>query len=297
MKKILYFVILVMTLAACGQSYDQKRRLTKAERRQQDSIDSASLKIGVLPTLDCLPLFIAQDDSLFKAVGVTVHLKPFTAQLDCDTALIRGRVEGTITDLVRAERLRHAGIALEYPIATNTYWQLLSNRTARIHELKQLSDKMVAIAPFSATDRLASIAITLGRPKYDVYKITVNDVLVRLKMLQNNEMDAMLLTEPQATTARLMGSTLLLDSRKQDLHWGVFAFRKSKMDATRRKQLALMIKAYNQAVDSIRRHGLQYYGPIIQKYCKADAQTVKALPKIEFNYAVAPEPADIKRAQ
>lgn len=297
MKKILYFVILVMTLAACGQSYDQKRRLTKAERRQQDSIDSASLKIGVLPTLDCLPLFIAQDDSLFKAAGVTVHLKPFTAQMDCDTALIRGRVEGTITDLVRAERLLHEGIALEYPIATNTYWQLLANRTARIHELKQLSDKMVAIAPFSATDRLASIAITLGRPRYDVYKITVNDVLVRLKMLQNNEMDAMLLTEPQATTARLMGSTLLLDSRKQDLHWGVFAFRKSKMDATRRKQLKLMIKAYNQAVDSITCHGLQHYGAIIQKYCKADIQTVKALPRIEFNYAVPPEPADIKRAQ
>ena len=37
----------------------------------------------------------------------------------------------------------------------------------------------------------------------EVFKVQINDVALRLQMLLNNEMDAMLLTEPQATTARI----------------------------------------------------------------------------------------------
>ena len=40
-------------------------------------------------------------------------------------------------------------------------------------------------------------------------------------MLLNNEMDAMLLTEPQATTARIYKNDVLMDSRDKDMRLGV----------------------------------------------------------------------------
>ena len=50
-------------------------------------------------------------------------------------------------------------MALDYIAQTNAYWQLTSNRIARIRRLNQLSDKMVAMARFSATALLADYAV------------------------------------------------------------------------------------------------------------------------------------------
>ena len=46
---------------------------------------------------------------------------------------------------------------------------------------------MIAITRYSATDYLATLAIDSVHPKYDVYRVQINDVNIRLKMLLNNE--------------------------------------------------------------------------------------------------------------
>jgi NitT/TauT family transport system substrate-binding protein len=218
--------------------------------------------------------------------------------MDCDTALIGGSIEGAITDLVRAERMQAHGTRLQYVAATNTYWQLITNRLARIKELNQLSDKMIAMTRYSATDYLATLAIDSGKPKYDVYRVQINDVVLRLHMLLNNEMDAMLLTEPQATTARIYHNPVLMDSRDKNIHFGVLAFTATSLKDKRRKaQLKTFIAAYNMACDSLNKNGLQHYSKLIQEYCAADDKTIKALPKMKFEHAAPPRNKDINRAK
>ena len=131
------------------------RRLSREQQIEAARQDSAALKIATVPTMDCLPLFIAAEDSLFQKAGVDVRLKRFGSQTDGDTLLRSKRAEGIVTDLVKAERLRRQGIALNFVTSTGASWQFISNRIARVTELKQLSDKMVAIAPYSATQMLA----------------------------------------------------------------------------------------------------------------------------------------------
>lgn len=289
-------VLVVVSLVACGggNSYEERRRMGKVERARLDSINRAAFKVAVMPTLDCLPLFVAREAGIFDTLGVSVRLRMFRAQMDCDTAVIGGSVEGTVTDLVRAERLQRQGISLRYPIATDAYWQLITNRLARIKELKQLSDKMIAITRYSATEALATMAIDSVKPKYDVYRVQINDLDVRLHMLLNNEMDAMLLPEPQATTARTMGHPVLMDSRDKQLRFGVFAFRSRELTQPRRRdQLNSFIKGYNMAVDSINKNGLQHYAALVGKYCNANEKTLKALPALRFRHATAPRERDI----
>lgn len=293
---LVVLVLVVVSLTACGggNSYEERRRMGKVERARLDSINKAAFKVAVLPTLDCLPLFVAREAGIFDTLGVSVRLRMFRAQMDCDTAVIGGSVEGTVTDLVRAERLQRQGISLRYPIATDAYWQLITNRLARIKELKQLSDKMIAITRYSATEALATMAIDSVKPKYDVYRVQINDLDVRLHMLLNNEMDAMLLPEPQATTARTMGHPVLMDSRDKQLRFGVFAFRSRELTQPRRRdQLNRFIKGYNMAVDSINKNGLQHYAALVGKYCNANEKTLKALPVLRFRHAAAPRERDI----
>lgn len=301
LTSISYLSILLLfsfILGACHKSYDEKKREEKASREELQREDSLALKIATVPTLDCLPLFIGVEDSLFTRNGVDVHLKQRGAQIDCDTLVYGKHVEGFVSDLIRTERLKRKGVALRYITATNSYWQLYTNRLARIKELKQLSDKMIAMTRFSVTDYLADYAIDSAKPKYDVYKIQINDPRTRIKMILNNEMDAALFTEPQATTARIHGNPMLMDSRDKNVHMGVIAFREKELaDKRRQQQLKIFIKVYNMAVDSINKHGFQYYASVITKYMGADGKTIKALPQMKFSHVAPPRMHDIAVAK
>lgn len=299
-RPLLYSMMLAVavSVASCGKSYEEKQELSRRERRELARRDSAALKIATTPTMDCLPLFIAVDDSLFQRAGVDVRLRARTSQIDGDTLAEGGHVEGLVTDLIRAERLQKRGTPLRYVAATNAYWQVVANRQARVRELRQMSDKMMAITRYSATDYLADLAVDSAKPKYDVYRIQVNDVGVRLKMLLNNEMDAILATEPQATTARLFEHPVLMDSRQKDLRLGVIAFReKALASKERQRQLDVFVNVYNKVCDSINRMGVAHYGAIIKKYMHADDRTVKALPRLHYAHAAAPRAQDVERAR
>lgn len=297
-KYIVFFLLAAVIMTGCGQSYEEKQRLSRAEQARLHREDSLALKIGVMPTLDCLPIYVAKDYGLFDSTKADIRLKPFKAQIDCDAALMKGAIEGCITDIVRGQWMKGKGTALDYVAATNTYWQLVSNRLARIRRINQMNDKMIAMARFSATALLADYAVDSAKLKSeDVFKVQINDVNLRLQMLMNNEMDAVLLPEPQATTARLYKNPVLMDSRDKDMWLGVIAFRKKDMkDERRKQQLDVFMKGYNAACDSINKNGLKHYARTIEKYCGTDEKTVNALHKIKFRHAEAPRQKDIETA-
>ena len=292
----------LLLLMACGKSYEETKREAAENRREAMRKDSAALKVAVLPTLDCLPLYVAEYYQLFDTINGGVRLKRFMAQMDCDTAMERSRVEGTVTDLVRAIRMQQRGTKLRYVTVTNAYWQLITNRNARIHQLKQLDDKMVAMTRFSFTDMLTDRVVDSVKLKQErVFKVQINDVNVRMQMLQNNEMDALWMTEPQASMARLMKHPVIFDSRTTKIQPGVLAFREKEMrHPERSKQLQLFVKAYNQACDSINRNGFKRYRDIIVKECKVRKEWVDSLPDVKQNpyvYMQGPRQEDVARIE
>lgn len=299
MKRILYIVLAIVLLASCSESYEEKQRISRAERARLAREDSAALKIGVLPTMDCLPLYVAKERRLFDTLGVDIRLKPFNSQIDCDAALLKGQLEGTVTDLVKTEGMKKKGTPLRYATATQARWQFVANRLSRITEMKQLTDKMVAMARFSATHLLAELCVDSAHLKRDdVFLIQINDPNICLKMLQNNELDAMLLPEPQATSARIWKNPVLFDTENRDIRLGVIAFREKVLTGKERKrQYAAFLKGYNAAVDSINKYGISAYAPLVKQYMKVDDQTIRQLPKIKYTHIAAPREKDIARAQ
>lgn len=273
----------IALVVACGQSYETKQRMTRAERAKLKTADSLALKVGVMPTLDCMPLFVAKERRLFDTLGVDVRLRMRKAQMDIDTALIGGSVEGAVSDSVRVARMRSRGTALTEVGTTNTSWQLVGNRSARLKEVKQLGDKMVAMTRYSATDFLTDHVLTGVKTTATVYRVQINDVPLRLQMLLNNEMDALWLPEPQATTAREHGHTVLWDTEKHNLWLGRVVFRdKALGDARVKKQIDVFKQAYNMACDSLNQRGVSAYADLLIKYCQTDQKTLDALPKVKF---------------
>ena len=284
---------------ACGQSYEETKRLSRLERQRQMREDSAALKIAIMPTLDCLPMLVARQYNLYDSLGADIRLKFYSAHIDCDTALLNDRVEGTVTDLVRAERMMMRGKKLIYCTATDAYWLLVSNRNSRVKDLKQMDDKMMAMTRYSVTDMLGDYAIDSVKLDGErVYRVQINDVRVRLQMLHNNEMDAMLLTEPQASEALAAKHKLLMDSRKIDWKMGAVVFRDIiKGDSARERQYDVFVKAYNMACDSINKYGVARYGDLVTKYCQVKASTVDSIKNYRFSHVAQPREKDIETAR
>lgn len=299
MRRLFLIVAIISLIVGCGQSYEETKRLNQAQRLKLFREDSAALKVAVMPTLDCLPVFVAKERQLFDT-AVDIRLKQFTAQMDCDTALMRNRVEGSVSDLVRAERMMKSGVPIKYWASTNAYWLLISNRQQRINDLKHLDDKMVAMTRYSVTDLLSDMVVDSAKLKPErVFRIQINDVNVRLKMLENNEMDALLVTEPYATQAILAKNKVLFDTRKSDMQMGVFVFRTEGLDdKNRQHQMKVFQEGYNEACDSINKYGVRNYRDVIRKYCVVTEQTLKNLPDtLKFQHAAPPRQVDIERAQ
>ena len=264
-----FFLLMV---GACGGKSEEQARL------EAQQADSAALKIAVLPTLDCLPLFVAQQLGMDEAFGLDLRLVPFTAQMDQDTALLRGRVEGMFTDIVRARRMESiAHKPLYVSCETSLYWQLLSAKTARIKQMKQLDDKMVAMTRHSATDSLTQLMIDSAKLQSTrVYRIQVNDVSVRYDMLTSGNIDAAWLPQPWAAMARKKGAVTLIPEAGR--HSGVLVFADSVMaDTMRRRQVLLLERVYKQAVDTINGRGLDSFSELLATYCHVDPKHVSNL--------------------
>jgi NitT/TauT family transport system substrate-binding protein len=295
MKKLLWIIVTICLVVGCSESYEETKRITRAQRLKAMREDSAALKVAVLPTLDCLPIYLAKEHQMFDT-AVDIRLKLFTAQMDIDTALVNNRVEVGVSDLVRIERLKKQGDSLRYLTSTNAYWQLVTNRNARIKQLKQLEDKMVAMTRYSVTDMLADQATDSAKLDKDhVFKVQVNDVFVRMQMLQNNIMDALCFTEPQATMARQMKHQVVLDTRSLGWQMGVMAFNEKEMRRqARSKQLTLFVDAYNHACDSINKYGVLHYRSLIKERCRMKNEQIDELPKdMKYPHAKGPRQQDI----
>lgn len=296
MKRINYLLILaVLTFVSCGKSDKELQAERQAQKLAEREAYQKAYKIAVMPTMDCLPAYLLKDSLLYDTAKVDIRLCRFNAQMDCDTAMIGGSVQAAFSDLVRTERLKHRNkVLMHYLTDTNLNWQLIADKDSKLKQLSDLSDKIVAMTRFSGTDLLTDMAVKKAKPKYQVFRVQVNDVLVRLAMLQNHEIDAYWFAEPQITKALAADNNSLFNSEDAGVHLGVVAI----MDKVRRQdEEAAFAEAYDKAVEQINKNGVKYYSALIQKYMKVDESVVRALPDIKYMKIGPPRKADLLMAR
>lgn len=296
MKRINYLLILaVLTFVSCGKSDKELQAERQAQKVAEREAYQKAYKIAVMPTMDCLPAYLLKDSLLYDTAKVDIRLCRFNAQMDCDTAMIGGSVQAAFSDLVRTERLKHRNkVLMHYLTDTNLNWQLIADKDSKLKQLSDLSDKIVAMTRFSGTDLLTDMAVKKAKPKYQVFRVQVNDVLVRLAMLQNHEIDAYWFSEPQITKALSADNNSLFNSEDAGVHLGVVAI----MDKVRRQdEEAAFAEAYDKAVEQINKNGVKYYSALIQKYMKVDESVVRALPDIKYTKIGPPRKADLLMAR
>lgn len=274
MKKYISIILattLLFVIFSCSGDKTVEKKKSQEELAKERQQDSLALKVGVEQTIDCLPAFVAKDEGIFDSLGVDVRLRHYTSMLDCNRSLLRGEIQGAFTDTKRMDYLlKNNSFASKSVMPTSIQWKLVANHKSRLFKLSQFIDKMIAMTRHSATDYLCDRMVdSIKLSSERIYRIQINNVDLRLKMLLNNEIDAAWLPEPQASVAIAHGNNVLMQSGRKGEQLGTLSFsEKALSDKRRKQQVDTFVKAYEIAKDKIEKGGSRYYSDLIARYYK-----------------------------
>ena len=189
----------------------------------------------------------------------------YASQTDCDTAVANKSADAMISDIVRVRFWeKEFKQKLNYATWTNTNYMLISSKKARVKDLSQMTDKLMAVTRYSVTDMLADSAmIKAGKGQEEMFKVQINNQETRLNMLIENKMDAAFLQHPFAAEALARGGSMLMQGGTSNS--GVLVFNNTDSAIVTK-----IISAYDMGCDSLNKNGIMHYAPVIEKYMHKD---------------------------
>lgn len=269
--------LFVAAILACGAFAYHRYKMTKTAliAKTEVAADSLSLNIICSPTLESLPLYYAVESGIAERLGLPLAIKTEKSQLVIDSLFRYAKLcDAAVLDSYRIEHYKAQKCPLEATVlfTLDGRWGLVASSQLRISETSQMKKRIVADARFSTSAHCLENSLRGTDVKMtSLYIAQINDYDLRLSMLENAQVDASLLPEPYLAQALDRGhhnlwvgdsiSSLLLCERK-----GI------ESNELKRKQIELLKKAYNEAVNEINAGGVQ-----------------KAKATLEKHYALKPE--------
>ena len=180
--------------------------------------EAITIRVGVLPILDSLPMFVAEENGYFKDQGIVVELITVSSAPERDQLMQAGQIDGMVNELVstiyynQEDReiviLRFARVATkESPL-----FRILAAETSDIQSPQDLIGVPIGISEGTVieytTDRMLTNA---GLEQDQIAKIAVPKISDRFALLEANELMAANLPEPLASLAIQGGAKLVID--------------------------------------------------------------------------------------
>lgn len=265
------------------------------------SAGAATIRFGVLPVLDTLPLQVAAREGLFAARGLDVELVSFTSALERDTAMQAGRLDGYFGDLVATLLLVKAGaplrvvsIAYESRPDRRMFGLVTSPRKADL-TVAALSGESVSISRSTIIELLLQrMETAYAIPAGAMVPLEVKKIPIRMQMLLAGEIDLALLPEPLLTLAESKGGTVLATDQRLNMPLTVLclADRLAADPAIRNK----FLEAYREALKRIAAGSEKYRG-LMAETARIPAELKESFPVYRYPDPRLPTSQEIEDVQ
>ncbi len=205
----------------------------------QSSQEPTTLKMAVLPIMDALPMYVAQEQGYFADENVTVEFVPVTSAPDRDQLIKAGQADGMINEVVstmfyneeatEVVIVRFARRAMpDYP-----HFYILASAQSGITSLEELKGQEIGISEGTVieytTDRLLERS---GFAPDEINTVAVPRIPDRLALLGSGELPAANMPDPLAALVVQQGGRIIIDdSSYPEYGHSVIAFRKEVVDA------------------------------------------------------------------
>ena len=257
-------------------------------------VRAETLKMGILPVLDTLPLQVGVREGLFKAHGLDVELVPFQSAMERDTAMQSGRLDGYFGDLVATVLLIQRGVHMRIATvswATSLGQPMFALLAAPGQDLAEGTLK-TGISRATIIEYLLDSMRELPQAKDLLLDpVVVKKIPIRLQMLLANQIGAALLPEPLATLAETKGAEVLVTDEELGMPLTVLCLHDS-----RKALIPAFLRAYDAAVKRINLNR-NAYRPLMVETCRIPKALAEEFPVYAYPLPRLPSREEMDRVQ
>jgi NitT/TauT family transport system substrate-binding protein len=228
LAKWLAVLVLVAILSACGAP-------APAAPEQRPA---ATLKIAVLPIIDTLPMYVAQQEGLFAKHNLKVEFIPVASAPERDQLLSAGQADGTINETLAVMLFNKSAIQMQVvryalrPTPGFGHFFILASGQSGITSPAQLKGVEIGVSQGTVieyvTERLLQAE---GFTPDEIKTIAVPKIPDRMSLLASGQLKAGVLPDPLASLAVVQGAQAVLDdSAHPEYGFSVISFRKQVID-------------------------------------------------------------------
>jgi NitT/TauT family transport system substrate-binding protein len=257
----------------------------------------ADLRVGLMPAYNSIPLVVAEKKGLFEEEGVHVELLPFSSQLNRETALQTGAIDGTVSDMINAIQAWSRGFGARVASASEGNFSLLSSPRSTVRTLDDWKRRAPArirtgllesSIVFYLTENMLTAA---GADTTSVELVPILQLPARLEMLVAGQIEAATLPEPLATVAEERGAHRLADTEALGPTPGVLLFTR-KAVAEKSREISAFYRAYDRAVREVNDNPEVYREAIVER-CEFPPAVTRLMKMPRFHLSFVPAPADV----
>lgn len=234
-RKIAFtFLSLLLLLSACTP-----QAVAPDEEVVNNPSSGKPLKIAVLPIIDTLPMYVAQQEGLFAKHGVGVEFVPVASAPERDQLLAAGGADGTINETLavmlfnkEAPQMQVVRYALR-PTEDNGHFFIIASPKSGISYTDELKGVEIGVSQGTVieyvTDRLLQAE---GFTADELKTIAVPKISDRMALLASGELQAGVMPDPLAALVVGQGGKIVIDdSQHPEYGFSVISFRKDAIDA------------------------------------------------------------------
>lgn len=241
-KFILLLFVLSIFLSACSPKATEK----------------TAIKFAVLPILDSLPMYVAQQEGLFDKYDLDVELVPVSSGPERDQLVAANQIDGMINEVLTTilnNRTNKNVVIVRYARAATAdtpLFSIVASAQSGITSVDQLKGVKIGISEGTViaylTDRMLQEE---GFAPDDIVTVAVPKIPDRVTLISNGELDAGTMPEPVASLLALQGAAVVLaDNKYPEYSHSAIAFRNDFVESNP-DAVKLFLAAIEEAVETI----------------------------------------------
>lgn len=221
-KFILASLSLILLLSACASP-----------------AEPATLKIAVLPIIDTLPMYVAQQEGLFAKHGVSVEFVPVASAPERDQILAAGQADGTINETLAVMAFNKASVQMQVvryalrPTEGHGHFFIIASGKSGITDVNGLKGVEIGVSQGTVIEYVTErILQAEGFSRDEIKTIAVPKIPDRMALLASGELKAGVMPDPLASLVVAQGGVIVADdSTYPEYGFSVISFRKAVIDA------------------------------------------------------------------
>ncbi|MFZ5880935.1 MAG: ABC transporter substrate-binding protein [Chloroflexota bacterium] len=200
--------------------------------------ETVTLKVAVLPIIDTLPMYVAQQEGLFAKHGVNVEFVPVASAPERDQLLAAGQADGTVNETLAVMLFNKETVQMQVvryalrPVEGYGHFFILASAQSGITTPDGLKGVEIGVSQGTVIEYVTErILQAEGLSADEIKTIAVPKIPDRMSLLASGELQAGVLPDPLASLAAVQGAVKVVDDSKYPQYgFSVLSFRKQVID-------------------------------------------------------------------